>query len=220
MAQDAETERSVMAALLSDKRLQEAALEVTARAGVVYLRGRVHSALERRLARQSAESAFGVRAVVNELTIRATGGRSDPDVEADVRGALACDPLLAHAFVDVSVRDGIVHLAGRLTSYLAKWHAEEAAREVPGAVEVVSSIAVVPLPPLTDTAIGSAILAVLAWHPRVELDRISVDVVGGVVYLRGAVSSRAQRWLVGELASSVVGVREVINELAVARRKG
>ena len=96
MVRDAETERSVVAALLSDKRLQEAALEVIVRAGVVYLCGRVHSALERRLARQAAESVSGVRAVVNELALRATGGRSDRDVKAAVHGALASD-LRAHA---------------------------------------------------------------------------------------------------------------------------
>ena len=218
MVQDADTTRVVRAALQSDKRMLWSAVEVAVRAGVVHLRGRVHSTMERELARQAAESAPGVRAVVNELAVRGTTGRPDRAVEEGVRHALACDPLLVSSAVDVSVRDGVVHLGGRLTTYLAKWHAEEAAREVPGVRKVVSDIAVVPLTPPTDTAVASDILAILARHPRVELDRISVDVAGGIVYLRGAVSSRARRWLVEELASSVAGVREVVNDLAVVRR--
>jgi osmotically-inducible protein OsmY len=183
------------------------------------LRGTVHSAAERGRANQLAGRVQGVRAVVSELARRATPGHSDEAVRADVRAALARDPLLAGSVVEVAVRDGIVHLSGQLTSYLSKWHAEEAAREVPGVLEVVNEIAIVPLPPRTDREIASDILAVLARHPRVELPRISVDVIKGVVHLRGSVSSRARKCLVQELVASVAGVQEVVNELTVAPRR-
>jgi len=215
--QDAEIERAVTAVLLADERLRQTGIKVAVSAGVVRLRGRVRSASDRALARQLAERVPGVQAVVCELTVRAKRGRSDRALGVDVRTAMASDPLLSGSIVDVAVREGVVHLGGQLTSYLAKWHAEEAARNVPGVVDVVSDIVVVPLSPPTDSEVASAVLVVLARHPRVELPRISVDVVEGVVHLRGTVSSRARRWLVEELARSAAGVRDVVNELAVAR---
>ena len=67
-----------------------------------------------------------------------------------------------------------------------------------------------------DAAIANEVDSVLLDRLTFDLQPIEVDVVDGVVTLRGVVRTRELRQMAAALADSVPGVREVINAIEVA----
>ena len=53
--------------------------------------------------------------------------QTDSEIERDIEDELRWDPSLENDDIAVSVRDGVVTLAGFAKSYLDKWHAERVA---------------------------------------------------------------------------------------------
>ena len=54
-------------------------------------------------------------------------------------------------------------------------------------------------------------------YPDLDANEVELHVQNGEVILGGTIGSRDARWLAGDLANSVSGVREVRNRLKVAR---
>ena len=63
--------------------------------------------------------------------------------------------------------------------------------------------------------LAGRIRATLARHPRIDDHRVEVLAADGVITLRGAVTSSAQREAAGKVARRAAGVEEVRNELVV-----
>jgi hyperosmotically inducible protein len=68
-----------------------------------------------------------------------------------------------------------------------------------------------------DDKIREEILELLTNNADLDASEIEVHVEGGEVTLTGAVDSRDARWLTEDLVTSVSGVREVFNQLKLAR---
>jgi osmotically-inducible protein OsmY len=68
-----------------------------------------------------------------------------------------------------------------------------------------------------DEALRGELQEILTGDPELDASEIEVAVEGGAVTLRGTVDSSDARLLAEELVESVTGVREVHNQLKVAR---
>jgi osmotically-inducible protein OsmY len=68
-----------------------------------------------------------------------------------------------------------------------------------------------------DEALTRELQEILTQDPELDASEIDVEVVGGAVTLRGTVDSGDAKLLAEELVESVTGVREVHNQLRVAR---
>jgi osmotically-inducible protein OsmY len=68
--------------------------------------------------------------------------RSDSEIKRDVEDELRWDPRLDDTDVAVSVRDGVVELAGFVKSFPEKIEAEEAASRVKGVSGIANDIEV------------------------------------------------------------------------------
>ena len=68
-----------------------------------------------------------------------------------------------------------------------------------------------------DDALARELQEILTKDPELDATEIEVEVEGGAVTLRGVVDSNDARLLAEELVESVTGVREVHNNLKVAR---
>lgn len=68
-----------------------------------------------------------------------------------------------------------------------------------------------------DEALTRELQEILTGDPELDASEIEVQVEGGAVTLRGTVDSGDARLLAEELVESVTGVREVHNQLKVAR---
>jgi osmotically-inducible protein OsmY len=208
-------QHDVIDALTADIRVDASNIDVDVVGGVVYLRGTVPTYYEKRVATEIVNRIKGVVDVVNELRVAPVTPRSDAAIAADVRAALERDAWVDADKITVTVTNGVVYLSGTVDSYTEKSYAESDAWSVEGVVDVVNNITIVPRPTRADAEIATDVRADLVRNIRIDPSRISVEVVNGVVYLRGSVSTIGQKWLASDVAWWTPGVKDVVNELQV-----
>ncbi len=213
---DLDVRQDVLDELQHDIRIDATHVTVDVVGGVVYLRGTVPSYYQKRIATEDANRIKGTIDVVNELRVAPVSPRSDADISADVRAALARDVrIVDFARINVNTVNGVVYLSGTVNSYTDKYYAGNDAWTVAGVVDVVNDIVVQPSPVRTDLEIAEDVRRALFRDVRVDASKIGVDVHNGVVYLRGTVPTSSQKWQAEDDAWWVTGVRSVVNELAV-----
>ena len=143
--------------------------------------------------------------------------RSDSEVERDVRDELKWDPDLNADDIAVSVKNGVVTLAGFVPSYADKFEAEAAAKRVAGVHAVANDIEV-RLPAIDerpDPDIARDAVAALKAELPISHDRIKVIVKDGWMTLEGAVEWQYQKTTAENAVRRVKGVKGVTNVIAV-----
>ena len=143
--------------------------------------------------------------------------RSDSEVERDVRDELKWDPDLNADDIAVSVKNGVVTLAGFVPSYADKFEAEAAAKRVAG-VHAVANDLEVRLPAIDerpDPDIARDAVAALKAELPISHDRIKVIVKDGWMTLEGAVEWQYQKTTAENAVRRVKGVKGVTNVIAV-----
>jgi osmotically-inducible protein OsmY len=144
--------------------------------------------------------------------------RTDNEIQRDIGDELRWDPSLQDDDIAVSVRDGVVTLAGYVKSYLDKWRAERVASKVKG-VRAVANDLTVRLPSGSerpDPDIARAAIDALKWNIAVPADRIRIKVDKGWVTLEGDVDWDYQREAAERAVRSLTGVKGVTNLIGVS----
>jgi osmotically-inducible protein OsmY len=143
--------------------------------------------------------------------------KSDSEIERDVRDELKWDPDLDASDIAVSVKDGVVTLAGFTKSYTDRLEAELAAKRVAGVRAVANDIEV-RLPAIDqrpDPDIACDAVSALKAELPISHDRIKVIVKDGWVTLEGAVEWQYQKTTAENAVRKVKGVKGVTNVVTV-----
>jgi len=143
--------------------------------------------------------------------------KSDSEIERDVRDELRWDPDLNADDIALSVKNGVVTLAGFTPSYSDKFEAEAAAKRVAGVLAVANDIEV-RLPAIDqrpDPDIARDAVAALKAQLPISHDRIKVIVKNGWVYLEGAAEWQYQKSTAEIAVRKVKGVKGVTNSIAL-----
>jgi osmotically-inducible protein OsmY len=143
--------------------------------------------------------------------------RPDNDIRRDVLQELDSDPKIASRDIAVSVRDGVVTLAGFVRGFGEKSQAEADARRVEGVVGLANDIEV-RLPLLRgkpDPEIAREVIARIHSEMPNLREQIRVRVADGRVTLEGEVESHDQRAIVEDLVRTVKGIRRISNDIVV-----
>lgn len=143
--------------------------------------------------------------------------KSDNEIERDVRDELKWDPDLDDSDIAVSVKDGVVTLAGFTKSYTDRLEAEIAAKRVAGVRAVANDIDV-RLPAIDqrpDPDIGRDAVAALKAELPISHDRIKLIVKDGWVTLEGGVEWQYQKTTAENAVRRVKGVKGVTNVITV-----
>jgi osmotically-inducible protein OsmY len=141
--------------------------------------------------------------------------RSDADIERDVKEELKWNPDLDATDIAVSVKKGVVTLAGFVRSYTDKYEAEAAAKRVSGVVGVANDLEV-RMPSVDqrpDPEIGRDAVAALKSQLPVSSENIKVIVRNGWVTLEGEVEWQYQRQTAENAVRRIKGVKGVINSI-------
>lgn len=150
----------------------------------------------------------------------------EPDhlVTRRVEAALAADPAMSRAArsVEVTVVEGIVTLTGPVADTETKQALATAASRVRGVNDVLDKTLIAPARDTQETAddqISYNLQRSLALDPSVAHDgeRVTIDVVNGVVTLRGTTSDVATRQAVEAIVMQTPGVIAVNNQLVTSR---
>src|SRR3981189_1057853 len=121
--------------------------------------------------------------------------KSDSEIERDVRDELKWDPDLDADDIAVSVKNGVVTLAGFTRSYTDRLEAELAAKRVAG-VHAVANDLEVRLPAIDqrpDPDIARDAVAALKSELPISHDRIKIIVKDGWISLEGAEERQYQK---------------------------
>jgi osmotically-inducible protein OsmY len=143
--------------------------------------------------------------------------KSDNDIKKDVEAELRWDPDIDATDIAVTVKDGVVTLAGFVTSYSQKYQAESDAKRVAGVVGVANDIEVrVPaIDQRPDPDIARDAVTAIQNQLPFSAKNIKVVVQDGWITLEGDVEWHYQKERAEDAVRWVKGVKGVINSIQV-----
>ena len=213
---DEEIQTDVLEELKWDTHVQPNEIGVVVKDGIVTLTGWVDSYLKKTAAQEDAHRVSGVKAVANDIEVRLPGfaERTDPDLARAALNALKWDAGIPTDKIEITVSHSWVTLKGEVNYYFQKRDAERAIERLSGVRGVSNLLTVKPQPAPQD--LKSQIQKALVRNAQTDASRITVEVQGSKVILRGTVSSYAEKKAAEESACSAPGVTEVDNRIIVS----
>ena len=211
---DEEIQQDVLDELKWDARLQPNEIGVIVKDGVVTLTGWVDSYLKKWDAEEAAHLVQGVKAVANDIEIKLSTERTDADIAAAALRALEWDAAVPTDKVQVTVSKGWVTLKGEVEWQFQKQDAERAVRRLMGVKGVTNLIAI--KPHLAPSELKKKIEDALVRNAKTDAERITVEVQGNKVILKGTVRSWAEREEAERTAWSAPGIVSVDNRSTIS----
>ncbi len=195
-----------------DPRVAPAAIGVSVSDHAVTLTGYVESLADRLAAVRAAKRVAGVRAIADDIVVRAAGakGRTDHDVAQFVEHALAWNTQIPDT-VRATVRDGIVTLDGTADWNYQRRAAERVVQHLAGVRFVSNKIALKQV--ATPKEVHRRITAALHRDADIDAHSIEVESTNGEVWLTGTISTWAERERVEAAAWAAPGVTQVHDNL-------
>jgi osmotically-inducible protein OsmY len=214
---DEQIQRDVLDELKWDARVQPNEIGVAVKDGIVTLTGWVDSYTKKWAAEDAAKRVRGVKAVANEIEVRLPGAaeRTDADLAAAAIRALQWDAFVPIERIQVTVSKGWVTLQGAVDWEFQKEDAERVVRRLTGVRGVTNLITVKPHIQPSPAELKRKIEDALVRDAETDAQRITVEVQGSKVILRGKVRSWAERQEAERMAWSAPGVIEVENDILI-----
>jgi osmotically-inducible protein OsmY len=214
---DEQIQRDVLDELKWDARVQPNEIGVAVKDGIVALTGWVDSFAKKWVAERAAHRVHGVMAVVNDIEVRLPGSaeRSDEDLALAATRALEWDTLVPMEKVELTVSKGTVTLRGEVEWEFERQEAERAVRRLSGVRGVINAITVRPRVTASPQELQQKIENALVRNAETDAQRITIDVDGSKVILRGTVRSWMEKREAERIAWSSPGVTSVDNRIQI-----
>jgi len=212
-----QVQEDVIEELQYEPSIDASKIGVTATDGIVTLTGTVKTFAEKYTAVHAAERVSGVKGVADETKVElpAMHVRNDEDIARAAVNALHWDVWVPAKEIKVKVDGGWVTLEGNADWKYQQRAAEKAVRNLTGVKGVINLINV-KAPPIKPSEVKTKIDTALRRAAELDADRITVEVVGDKIVLRGKVRSWAEREEAERAAWSAPGVCAVEDDLVIA----
>jgi len=237
-------EARLLTAYALNEHLNPFDIRVDSERGRVQLTGDVPSVVERKLAEQLAKDVGAVAQVDNQIRVQADDSDptytelyqlvEDANITTRIQLQLLWNRATNSVDINVDSNDGRVTLSGKVAGEEARERTVAIARRTEGvrsvddqlqvaAAEEADEAVAAQAEQLAEDVAGAAsdawittrVTASLRFDASVKDGRIDVDTKDGVVELSGAVRTEAEKEEAARIASGIVGVQKVQNQLQV-----
>ena len=160
--------------------------------------------------------ATGVMLVAS-TSLRAS--ETDDRIESSAKKSYVFKTYLKDDAIKAESKNGAVTLTGTVAEASHKSLAQDTVEGLPGVKSVDNQLTVKAESPAehSDAWIGLKVKTALLFHRNVSATKTDVNVKDGVVILSGEASSLAQKELTTEYAKDIDNVKEVKNEMTIAK---
>jgi hyperosmotically inducible protein len=144
---------------------------------------------------------------------------TDDRIESAAKKSYVFKTYLKDDSIKTESKDGAVILTGTVSDASHKSLAENTVESLPGVISVDNRLKIKGGSPAehSDGWIATKVKSTLLFHRNVRATKTDVNVTDGVVILSGEASSLAQKELTTEYAKDIEGVKEVKNEMTIAK---
>jgi osmotically-inducible protein OsmY len=183
---------------------------------VVTLTGHVGSYAQKLAALSAVRRVKGVHGIADEIEVRpaSEAKTSDDEIASRAINVLSWDSVVPDEGIQVTVRNGLVTLTGKVHWYYQKSSAERDVRNLSGVRSVVNNIEVEPHAKADN--VKKKIEAALKRHAEIEAKDVRVTVRDDdEVLLEGKVRNWDEKFAVENAAWSAPGVKNVRDRLTI-----
>jgi osmotically-inducible protein OsmY len=215
MRPDTEIKLDVEFELRWDPEIDATDIAVSVKNGVVALTGFVKSYTEKWQAEADVKRIAGVVGIANDIEVRlpTSGERPDPELARDAVAAIKNELPNSSEGIRVVVKNGWVTLEGEVEWQFQRERAETAVRRVRGIKGVINTLEV--KPKVEPGELKRQIEEAFKRSAEVDANRITVEVKGSEVVLKGTVRSWAERAEAERTAWRAPGISKVDNRITI-----
>jgi osmotically-inducible protein OsmY len=145
---------------------------------------------------------------------------TDITLRQNILDELEFEPSIDAAHIGVAVEDGVVTLAGHVSSYWEKTTAENVVRRVKGVKGIAEEIEVrlVGQKGTADDEIAKRAVNAITWNVSIPRDKVQVKVQDGWITLTGKLEWQYQKNAAAEAVRGLAGVVGVANQIEITPR--
>lgn len=215
MKSDSQIQKDVMEQLKWEPFLNASQIGVAVKNGVVTLSGNVDSYSKKVAAENAAKKIAGVKAIAEDIQIGVSPayGKSDTEIAEAVLNALKWHSAVQEEKIKIKVENGNVRLDGEVEWEYQRTSVRSAIEHLAGVRSVINLIAVKPKVKPTD--IQQKISSAFHRSATIDAGKITAEVTGTKVTLRGKVRSFAEKQDAENAAWNAPGVTIVESGLEV-----
>lgn len=215
MRSDIQIQKDVMEELRWEPFLNASEIGVAVKDGVVTLSGQVDAYSKKLSAEKVAKRVAGVKAVAEDIQVGISPGyrKTDTEVAEAVLNALKWHTMIPEEKVKVKVEDGDVKLEGEVEWEYQRSQAKSAIENLTGVRSVMNLITVKPKISVAD--LKQKISAAFHRSATIDAEKITTEVSGSKVLLRGKVRSFAEKDDAEIAAWNAPGVISVESKLEI-----
>ncbi|HEY8658457.1 MAG TPA: BON domain-containing protein [Hanamia sp.] len=215
MKSDNQIQKDVMEELKWEPFLNAAEIGVSVKNGIVTLSGQVDSYSKKIASEKAAKKIAGVNAIAEDMQIGVSPlyKKSDTEIAAAVLNALKWHTDIQEDKLKVKVEDGNVTLEGDVDWEFERYNAKKAIENLLGVRSVINLISVKPKTTAND--IEKKISSAFHRNATIDAERITAEVLGNTVILRGKVRSFVEKEDAENAAWAAPGILRIDNKLII-----
>ncbi|HEY4708501.1 MAG TPA: BON domain-containing protein [Thermodesulfobacteriota bacterium] len=192
-------------------------IEVAQENGSILIEGTVEKISQKKRALLFAMGLEGISGIIDRLRVRPSVRMTDAEIRKHLYDAFTGEGALTGLKIEAEVKDGVVDLEGEVWSLSHKRLAGALAWWVPGSIDVINSIEVVPSESDSDDEVSDAVRLILEKDRLVDAASLRISTRDWIVTLEGVAGSNAEREAAEDDAWFTWGVNGVVNNIIVDR---